>query len=92
MPHRFSAAAMMLTISLMPAVVTAQGRSTARTPWGDPDLSGLWTNATLTLLQRPPELRSSHRRESNRRTPIVPQDPARSGRTTTCSSSEARVA
>ena len=56
MPHRFFAGAMMLTVSLMPAALTAQGRSTARTPWGDPDLSGLWTNATLTLLQRPPEL------------------------------------
>ena len=27
-----------------------------RTPWGDPDLEGIWTNATLTPLQRPPEL------------------------------------
>ena len=27
-----------------------------RTPWGHPDLQGLWTNATLTPLQRPPEL------------------------------------
>jgi hypothetical protein len=28
----------------------------ARTPWGHPDLQGIWTNATLTPLQRPPEL------------------------------------
>jgi hypothetical protein len=27
-----------------------------RTPWGDLDLEGIWTNATLTPLQRPPEL------------------------------------
>jgi len=27
-----------------------------RTPWGHPDLQGTWTNATLTPLQRPPEL------------------------------------
>jgi hypothetical protein len=27
-----------------------------RTSWGDPDLEGIWTNATLTPLQRPPEL------------------------------------
>jgi hypothetical protein len=27
-----------------------------RTPWGDPDLEGIWTNATLTPLQRPAEL------------------------------------
>jgi hypothetical protein len=29
-----------------------------RTSWGDPDLEGIWTNATLTPLQRPPELAS----------------------------------
>jgi hypothetical protein len=29
-----------------------------RTAWGDPDLEGIWTNATLTPLQRPPELAS----------------------------------
>jgi hypothetical protein len=28
----------------------------ARTPWGDPDIEGIWTNATLTPMQRPPEL------------------------------------
>jgi hypothetical protein len=34
----------------------AQTINRPRTPWGDPDLSGLWTNATLTVLQRPAEL------------------------------------
>ena len=27
-----------------------------RTPWGDPDLQGLWNNATITPLQRPESL------------------------------------
>jgi hypothetical protein len=27
-----------------------------RTPWGDPDLQGLWTNATITPFERPSEL------------------------------------
>jgi hypothetical protein len=27
-----------------------------RLPWGDPDLQGTWTNATVTLLERPDEL------------------------------------
>ena len=27
-----------------------------RTPWGDPSLQGIWTNATITPLERPPEL------------------------------------
>jgi hypothetical protein len=57
MAHRVHAAAITLTMLLvMPALVMAQGRGAPRTAWGDPDLSGLWTNATLTLLQRPPEL------------------------------------
>jgi hypothetical protein len=43
------------TLALAPTVM-GQGRNVSRTPWGDPDLSGLWTNATLTVLQRPPEL------------------------------------
>ena len=45
-------------LSFVPAVVAAQARSAPRTPWGDPDVSGLWTNATLTVLQRPAELAS----------------------------------
>jgi hypothetical protein len=35
----------------------AAGAQTARTPWGDPDLQGTWSNATLTPLQRPAELK-----------------------------------
>ena len=59
MVHRFPAAIALTMLSLVPTLVSGQGRSVApRTAWGDPDLSGLWTNATLTLLQRPPELAS----------------------------------
>ena len=39
-------------------VAAAQTRDTwtpPRTPWGDPDLQGIWTNATITPLQRPRE-------------------------------------
>jgi len=38
------------------AAVQAQTRDTPRLPWGDPDLEGTWTNATLTQLQRPADL------------------------------------
>src|ERR1700674_3678158 len=31
-------------------------RTTPRTPWGDPDLQGTWTNTTATPLQRPTDL------------------------------------
>jgi hypothetical protein len=34
----------------------AQRASVLRTPWGDPSFEGIWTNATLTVLQRPAEL------------------------------------
>ncbi len=36
----------------------ARGRawSVSRTPWGDPDLQGFWTNTTTTPLQRPADL------------------------------------
>ena len=40
-----------LSLTLLPALAWAQ-----QTPWGDPDLQGRWSNATLTPLQRPLEL------------------------------------
>ena len=36
---------------------SAAGAQSARTPWGDPDLQGTWSNATLTPLQRPADLK-----------------------------------
>src|SRR5690348_10422780 len=42
---------------LAPAILVGQTASKPpRTPDGQPDLQGIWTNATLTPLQRPPEL------------------------------------
>lgn len=50
-------------VSLAPLPTAAQtlkngvsSWTTPRTPWGDPDLQGLWNNATTTPLQRPEEL------------------------------------
>src|SRR5438552_17589926 len=34
----------------------AAKRGAPRTPWGDPDLQGVWNDATSTPLQRPGEL------------------------------------
>ena len=46
-----------VVILILLAATTAGAQDTVRrTPWGDPDLEGIWTNATLTPLQRPPEL------------------------------------
>ena len=45
---------------LTPASTAGQGTeenlAPLRTAWGDPDLQGVWNNATTTPLQRPPEL------------------------------------
>jgi hypothetical protein len=48
----------LLMCFVLPAAVFAMAaRAQAqRTPWGDPDLQGKWSNATLTPLQRPAEL------------------------------------
>ena len=34
----------------------AAGQAPPRTPWGDPDLQGIWTGSTLTPLERPRDL------------------------------------
>ena len=36
--------------------LSAQSSASPRTPWGDPDLQGTWSYASLTPLQRPTEL------------------------------------
>ncbi len=38
------------------APTPAPGDEVFRTPWGDPDLQGIWSYATITPLQRPSEL------------------------------------
>jgi hypothetical protein len=46
-------------VAMAVAALAAQtpARSAApRTPWGDPDLQGLWTNATITPFERPTNL------------------------------------
>jgi hypothetical protein len=41
---------------LLPTLATAADWQPPSMPWGDPDLQGLWTNATVTTLMRPDEL------------------------------------
>src|SRR5438128_10933086 len=64
-----------------PAAKTAAAAKTTegtkwRTPWGDPDLQGSWTNANTTPLQRPAKyagrkfLTPEERAEQDRRTDI----------------------
>jgi len=51
----FTSIAIAIVLSQWSGITEAQD-NLRRTPWGDPDLEGIWTNATLTSLQRPPEL------------------------------------
>ena len=41
-------------VALMPA--GAAGQDTPRTPWGDPDLQGTYTNKTITPIERPEDV------------------------------------
>ncbi len=41
---------------LLPAAVAAQSQDAPRTPWGDPDLGGVWDYWTFTPLERPEAL------------------------------------
>src|SRR5213592_4875742 len=38
------------------AAAAAPSRAPAKTPWGEPDIQGLWSNKTITPLERPREL------------------------------------
>ena len=52
------ACAMVVTLALPGAVLAEEAADAAptRTPWGDPDLQGIWTSSTYTPLQRPDSL------------------------------------
>ncbi|MXW35976.1 MAG: hypothetical protein F4Z60_10955, partial [Chloroflexi bacterium] len=47
------AAATAATAFVLLAAFPAAAQDTLRTPWGDPDLQGIWTGSTLTPLERP---------------------------------------
>ena len=56
MRHLATAAVVATAIAaLVPIGLGAQSKSTAKTPWGHPDLQGLWNVATMTPLERPDE-------------------------------------
>src|SRR5467141_4463911 len=58
MSHRFSVSvgALVLLVPLAVFAQTAKSWTPPKTPDGRPDLQGIWTNATLTPLERPAEL------------------------------------
>ena len=60
MSHRNQAAAFAVAagMALMPVFAAAQpaDETGPRTPWGHPDIQGIWDYRTLTPLERPEEL------------------------------------
>ena len=58
MPHRVRLNRLgLLVAGFVFANATPLAAQTFRTPWGDPDLQGTWTNQTLTPLERPAEFK-----------------------------------
>ena len=51
-----------VTLLVSVAVQPVAAQTPPRTPWGDPNLQGVWTNTTLTPLERPENVRSEERR------------------------------
>jgi len=49
--------AWLIACGVVTLVVAGQAQSRSRTSWGDPDLQGVWSNATLTPLERPADLK-----------------------------------
>ena len=39
-------------VVMMPLITVAQSTTMTRTPWGDPDLQGIWNNSTTTPFER----------------------------------------
>ena len=62
MLHRALAVVVVVVVPLLIAPVPAAGQAGSgtwtapRTPWGDPDLQGVWSNTTTTPMERPSEL------------------------------------
>ena len=48
--------AVLIAMLVVTFATTEQAMSQARTDWGDPDLQGIWSNATLTPLERPDQI------------------------------------
>jgi hypothetical protein len=91
MNRRFLGASVVLVVSLAAVSLSAQQKKgVPLTPWGEPDLQGIYTNQTLTPLERPASLkdkafltkeeaaalekRSAQQRESSEDAPPRPGD------------------
>src|SRR5215204_2300118 len=53
MSRKHHVAAAVAAVALAGSTIDGQNRSVPRTPWGTPDLQGVWSFATVTPLERP---------------------------------------
>src|SRR5215510_9609595 len=70
----------------LPSIVSAQTWKMPRTPDGRPDLQGVWTNASITPMERPAELGAKEffteeEAAEDRKRALVPQSTAQRGGT-----------
>ena len=71
---------------VVPSIVSAQTWKAPRTPDGRPDLQGVWTNASITPMERPAELGAKEfftdeEAAADRKRALVPQSTAQRGGT-----------
>ena len=81
------AACVTLIVALLlalPALSVAQSTAVLRTPWGDPDLQGIWDQTTGTPLERAPDVADREflsEEEAARRALAVPGTTGHNGET-----------
>ncbi len=56
MNHRYVAASLSVIVVITLSVIPAAAQSVPRTPWGQPDIQGIWDFRTITPLERPTAL------------------------------------
>ncbi len=56
MNHRYVAASLSVIVVITLSVIPAAAQSVPRTPWGQPDIQGIWDFRTITHLERPTAL------------------------------------
>ncbi len=76
----------LVILVILPSTASAQAWKTPRTPDGHPDLQGIWTNASITPLERPAELGAkefftAEEAAEDQKRALVPQSTAQRGGT-----------
>jgi len=75
-----AAAATVIAIFMAPTSAQAPAAASLKTPWGEPDLQGIWTDETATPLQRSPKYANQEFFTPGQRTELDQQRAAMLGR------------